>query len=140
MEAAQKAGRTRALGVSNVSAGQLEEIWARASVKPIYVQNRTFTRPRSDAAVRQFCAKNSIFYEGFSLLTANPAALRHPAVVRTAKRLSKTAEQVVFRFCIQSEIVPLTGTTSQTHMAEDLAATAFTLDAEAMAAIAPLYP
>jgi diketogulonate reductase-like aldo/keto reductase len=139
IEAEQRAGRTRAIGISNVSAGQIEELWERATVKPAHVQNRTFTRPLADAAVRDFCGKHGIFYQGFSLLTANPAALRRPAVVRTAERLSKTPAQIVFRFCLQAGMVPLTGTTSRKHMADDLAVAAFSLDAEATAAIAPLY-
>jgi len=129
MEAEQRAGRTRAIGISNVSARQLEEILARAAVKPTYVQNRTFTRPQADAAVRELCTRYGILYEGFSLLTANPAALRHPAVRQIAEKHAKTTEQIVLRHAVQAGIVPLTGTTSRKHMDDDLDVGRFSLEA-----------
>ncbi len=134
LEAEQRAGRTRAIGISNVSAGQLEEICARASVMPAYVQNRTFARPRADAAARNLCGRRGILYQGFSLLTANPAALRHPSLARIVQALAKTPEQVVLRYAVQAGIVPLTGTTSRRHMADDIAVREFSLsDAQAAA-------
>ena len=139
MEAEHAAGRTRAIGISNVSAGQLEEIWSKAKVKPTYVQNRTFTRPRADADVREFCGRHGILYEGFSLLTANPAALAGAAVVHAADRQKKTPAQVVFRFCMQVGIVPLTGTTSQAHMNDDLRVEGWALGERELAAIGALY-
>ena len=40
MEELHAAGKTRLLGVSNVSLGQLEELWAHAAVPPAIVLNR----------------------------------------------------------------------------------------------------
>ena len=59
-------------------------------------------------------------YQGFSLLTANPYVLRHPAVIAIGQRLGVHAEQVIFRFAMQVGMVPLTGTTNPKHMKEDL--------------------
>ena len=59
-------------------------------------------------------------YQGFSLLTANPYVLRHPVVASIARRLGVQAEQVIFRFAMQVGMVPLTGTTAERHMKEDL--------------------
>ena len=59
-------------------------------------------------------------YQGFSLLTANPYVLRHPAVVAIAGRMGLQPAQVIFRFSMQAGMVPLTGTTSRQHMDEDL--------------------
>ena len=70
MEALQRAGKTRLIGVSNVAPGQVEELHASASVKPAVVQNRTLVHPRADAATRAFCRDNGLAYQGFSLLTA----------------------------------------------------------------------
>ena len=139
MEDAAKAGRVRVLGLSNVSAPQLEEFWTRASVKPVWVQNRTFTRPQADHAVREFAGSKGMAYQGFSLLTAQPQALRSPAVARAAEAHGKTPAQIVFRYCMQANIVPLTGTTSKAHMADDLAVEQFRLDQAEFAAIGKLY-
>ncbi|HJQ93065.1 MAG TPA: aldo/keto reductase [Candidatus Thermoplasmatota archaeon] len=122
MEALQRAGRTRLIGVSNVSADQLEELCAQATVKPAVVQNRCFTRPRADEAVRAFCRGHGIAYQGFSLLTGHRSLLRDPDLHAIAHRLGATVPQVVFRHCLERGMVVLTGTTSPRHMAEDLAA------------------
>jgi diketogulonate reductase-like aldo/keto reductase len=122
MEGLQRAGRTRIIGVSNVSADQLEELHAGATVKPAVVQNRCFTRPRADLAVRTFCRSHHIDYQGFSLLTGHRTLLRHPDLHAIAHRLGATIPQVVFRYCLDRGMVVLTGTTSPEHMAEDLRA------------------
>jgi diketogulonate reductase-like aldo/keto reductase len=135
MEAAQRAGKVRLLGISNVTLGHLEEVWRNASVKPAVVQNRCFARTGWDRAVRRFCAARGIVYQGFSLLTANPEVLRHATVRAASARTGKTAAQVVFRFAIQMGMVALTGTTSPRHMAEDLAIDEFVLEADEVKAI-----
>lgn len=140
MEDQVKAGRVRSLGLSNVSAGQLEEFNTRAKVKPVYIQNRTFTRPQADRAVRDLCGFHGMLYEGFSLLTANPGALRAPAVVNAAQRLGKTPAQIVLRFSIQENIVPLTGTTSHAHMSDDLGVERFRLEESEMESVGRLFP
>ena len=122
MEDLQRGGGTRLLGVSNVSADQLEELCAGAKVQPAVVQNRCFTRPHADRAVRDVCQERGIAYQGFSLLTGHRTLLRHPDVHAIAHRLGATVPQVVFRYCLERGMVVLTGTTSPRHMAEDLAA------------------
>lgn len=121
MEAMHASGKTSALGVSNVSLEQLELLCARARLRPQYVQNRCYARTGWDAEVRAFCVKHLIRYQGFSLLTANPEVLRSSVVQRAAKRLSRTPAQVVFRFACDVGMLPLTGTTDQQHMRDDLA-------------------
>jgi diketogulonate reductase-like aldo/keto reductase len=135
MEAAHRAGKVGLLGVSNVTLGQLEEVYRKASVKPAVVQNRCFARTGWDRAVRRFCATRGIVYQGFSLLTANPEVLRHPDMRAICARTGKTAAQVVFRFAVQVEMVALTGTTSRRHMAEDLAIDDFALEADEVNAV-----
>jgi diketogulonate reductase-like aldo/keto reductase len=139
MEAAQRAGKVRLLGISNVTLRQLEEVYREASVKPAVVQNRCFARTGWDRAVRRFCAAGGIVYQGFSLLTANPEVLRHPAVRAASARTDKTAAQVVFRFAVQVGMVALTGTTSPRHMAEDLAIDDFALEADEVTAIEAIH-
>jgi diketogulonate reductase-like aldo/keto reductase len=127
MEALQREGRARLIGVSNVSFRQLEQLYGRAEVKPALVQNRCFTRPNADRQVRAFCAEHAILYEGFSLLTGARGLLFHPALAAAARRAGKTPEQVVFRYAVESGMAALTGTTSAQHMREDLAVLDFAL-------------
>jgi diketogulonate reductase-like aldo/keto reductase len=115
-------GRAAVLGVSNVSLAQLSELCARARVKPIMVQNRCYARMGWDRDVRAFCRERGLRYQGFSLLTANPQVLADPRVRAMAMRHAVTPAQVVFAFALAVGMLPLTGTSSQEHMKQDLAA------------------
>ena len=130
MEELHAAGRTRLLGISNVGLDQLEALCARATTPPTFVQNRCFAQTGWDREVRAFCRERSIVYQGFSLLTANLAELRHPAFARLVARVGQTPAQVVFRFALQVGMQPLTGTTDPAHMREDLESYDFELSAE----------
>ena len=132
------AGRTRLLGVSNVSLRHLEQMAAAGGEAPAFVQNRCYARVGWDRAVRAFCAERSIVYQGFSLLTANPEVLHHPLVGRAAARVKATPEQVVFRFARVVGMLPLTGTSDPEHMKQDLASRDRALSADEVRAIESL--
>jgi diketogulonate reductase-like aldo/keto reductase len=132
------AGRTRLLGVSNVSLRHLEQMAATGAEPPAFVQNRCFARLGWDRGVRAFCAERGIVYQGFSLLTANPEVLRHPLVARIAAREGARPAQVVFRFARAVGMLPLTGTTDPEHMTQDLASHALALSADEVQALETL--
>jgi diketogulonate reductase-like aldo/keto reductase len=132
------AGRTRVLGVSNVSLRHLQQMAATGAEMPAFVQNRCFAVRGWDRDVRAFCATRGITYQGFSLLTANPEVLRHPVVGGIAARGGATAAQVVFRFAIAMGMLPLTGTSSPEHMTQDLASRTLALSADEARAIESL--
>jgi diketogulonate reductase-like aldo/keto reductase len=132
------AGRTLLLGVSNVSLGQLESMVSGIEEMPSFVQNRCFARTRWDREIRQFCKDRGITYQGFSLLTANVDVLRHPLVAEVARLASATPVQLIFSFARALGILPLTGTSSEAHMKEDLASRGLKLPADAIEAIEAL--
>ncbi len=132
------AGRTRLLGVSNVSLRHLQQMAATGAEMPAFVQNRCFAVRGWDRDVRAFCATREITYQGFSLLTANPEVLRHPLVAGIAARGGATPAQVVFRFAIAMGMLPLTGTSSPEHMTQDLASRTLELSADEARAIESL--
>jgi diketogulonate reductase-like aldo/keto reductase len=129
------AGRVRVLGVSNVSLRHLQQLVASGAEPPAFVQNRCFARVGWDWEVRQFCAGRDIVYQGFSLLTANVDALRHPLLGGIAARHQATPAQVVFRFAQAVGMLPLTGTTDAAHMREDLASRGLVLAPDEVRAI-----
>ena len=131
------AGRTRRLGVSNVSLRHLQQMTAAGLEAPAFVQNRCFARFGWDRAARAFCKDRTIVYQGFSLLTANPEVLQ--AVGDLAARLGATPAQVVFRFALAVGMLPLTGTTDAEHMTQDLASRALTLSADEVQTIEAIY-
>jgi diketogulonate reductase-like aldo/keto reductase len=120
-------GRVGAIGASNISAEQLEELVDWAEHPPSYVQNRCFARTGWDLKVRLVCEAHGIHYQGFSLLTANRKELETQPMQDIAQKHDRTVAQVVFRFAMQVGMLPLTGTSSEQHMREDLAAFDFEL-------------
>jgi diketogulonate reductase-like aldo/keto reductase len=132
------AGRTRLLGVSNVSLRHLEQMSASHAEVPAFVQNRCYARLGWDREVRTFCAERKIIYQGFSLLTANPEILQHPLVTSLATQAGATPAQIVFGFARSIGMLPLTGTTNATHMQQDLAGIELKLPLQVIQAIEAL--
>lgn len=132
------AGRTRLLGVSNVSLRHLEQMEAAGLELPSFVQNRCYARRGWNRDVRSFCLQRNIVYQGFSLLTANMEVLRHPLVARLAAQFSATAAQIVFSFARSIGMLPLTGTSNVEHMKQDLASLELRLPADAVQSIESL--
>lgn len=139
MEALQREGRTRFIGVSNVTAEQVSTLCGFAEVRPTFVQNRCYAQLGWDRAVRDVCRAEGITYQGFSLLTANVRELQSRAMQRIAAKYGVPATRIVFRFALEVGMLPLTGTTDPEHMRDDLAALDFEMDradVEAVEAIA----
>ena len=130
MEAFYEAGKTKTIGVSNISAAQLTLLCQQARVKPMMVQNRCFAVTAWDQQVREICREQGIIYQGFSLLTANRDVMAAPEIHAIAAREGVGPAQVIFRFALQVGMLPLTGTTDPQHMSEDLAAARITLSAD----------
>jgi diketogulonate reductase-like aldo/keto reductase len=127
LEALYDAGRTKMIGISNVTAEQLTLLCERARHKPMVVQNRCYAAFGWDKAVREICRAHHVVYEGFSLLTANREVFVEPDVRAMAARYGVGLAQIVFRFAMQIGMLPLTGTTNPQHMKEDLQSDRFSL-------------
>jgi len=128
MESLYQTGKTRLLGISNVSIEQLEALYTNASVKPAIVQNRCYAAMGWDREVREYCNKHGLLYQGFSILTANQKVMKHSRINEIVKRTGLTSAQVIFCFSRQIGMVVLTGTKSDKHMTQDIATFDFELD------------
>jgi diketogulonate reductase-like aldo/keto reductase len=130
MEGLYQSGKTKMIGISNVAADQLAQLCEQANLKPMVVQNRCYAVLGWDQEVREICRAHGIVYQGFSLLTANREVLADPVLQAIAQRLGAGPAQIIFRFAMQIGMLPLTGTTSQQHMEEDLQAEQFALSTD----------
>ncbi len=139
MESLVDARGVRQLGISNCyDSTLLGTLCREARIKPAVVQNRFYAETGYDRGIRALCRDERIIYQSFWTLTANPHILDHPAVAEAASRLGRTAPQVLFRYLIENEVVPLTGTRSVEHMREDLAIFDFELSSDERRAIGRL--
>ena len=128
MEGLAADGRVGLLGLSNCYAlAEFDALYRAAQVKPAVLQNRFHARTRHDRELRAFCRDHGIVYQSFWTLTANGDALASATVRTLAERHGRTPAQILFRYLVQQDVVPLTGTSSLAHMREDLAVFDFEL-------------
>jgi len=122
METLCQRGEVKQLGISNCyDLKTLQQLYRDAVVKPSVLQNRFYKETDYDKELRQWCSENTVVYQSFWTLTANPALLQSIVITDIALSNNKTPAQVLFRYLTQVGVVPLTGTTSDAHMVEDIA-------------------
>jgi diketogulonate reductase-like aldo/keto reductase len=132
-------GSVRQLGISNCySLDVLRALYGASRIKPAVVQNRFYAETGYDRELRAFCREQGIVYQSFWTLTANPKLLAADVVQSLAIAYGRTPEQILFRYLTQVDVVPLTGTTSESHMRQDLAIFEFELSAMQLQAITAL--
>ncbi len=128
-----------ALGISNCYDLQvLQKLYENATVKPSIVQNRFYAESDYDKEIRIWCKHHNILYESFWSLTANPHLLGSKTVIKLAQKYKKSEAQILFNFLSYEGITPLSGTTSQLHMLEDLSAFDFELSDDEYSSIKEL--
>jgi diketogulonate reductase-like aldo/keto reductase len=140
LEALVDSGRVGQLGISNCYLlRQLESLYAAARIKPAVLQNRFYADTRFDRDLRAYCRRQNILYQSFWTLTANPQALAHPILTGLAAKYERTRAQVLFRYLTQLGVAPLTGTSSEQHMREDLAIFEFQLTEPEISQVTTLF-
>ena len=136
MELIYDNGGVKQLEISNCyDSKQLQLLYSNATIKPAIIQNRFYARTGYDKSIRAFCKQQQIIYQSFWTLKGNPDVLAHDIFSKLAIKYQKSVAQLFFRYLTQIDIIPLTGTTSKTHMREDLSIFDFELTADDCEAI-----
>ena len=139
MERHVRSGTVRQLGISNCyDLKTFETLYDFAEIKPAVIQNRFYAQTGYDVGIRQYCQQLGIIYQSFWTLTANPHLLSNPKLKSLAFACQRSPAQLLFRYLTQIGIAPLTGTTSPSHMREDLGIFEFELTADECELIASL--
>jgi diketogulonate reductase-like aldo/keto reductase len=136
LEAFIDTGLVRQIGISNCyRLDDLERLYESARIKPAVVQNRFYADTNYDRHLRAFCDQQQIIYQSFWTLSANPQLLAHQSIGAPAATHKRTPAQILFRYLTQIGVVPLTGTSSEIHMRDDLGIFDFTLSNAEQSAI-----
>ena len=114
LEDAYKAGKLRAIGVSNFLQGDIESLWEAAEIKPMVDQVLCHIA-NTPLELIDFCEKKGIVMEAYSPV-AHGEALRIPAIVEMAKKYGVSVPQLCIRYCIQLGMVVLPKTANPDHM------------------------
>jgi pyridoxine 4-dehydrogenase len=128
----QREGKIRHIGVSNVSEEQLRE--AQRVVPVVSVQNRYNVTDRSSQQVLDVCEQESLVFLPWAPIQE---AGRNVGVLNAARRLGATEHQVVLAWLLASSpaMLPIPGTGSPDHVAENIAAAAIELTGDDQRAI-----
>lgn len=131
---AQRAGKIRRIGLSNVSVSQLEA--AERVVKIVSVQNEYNLADRASEDVLAACAARGIAFIPWYPLGAG-AVLRATKVKRVAARHGASGAQVALAWLLAHSpvMLPIPGTSTVAHLEENVAAATLRLSAEDLAAL-----
>ena len=128
---AQRAGKIRHIGISNVSVAELAE--ARRIAPVVSVQNEYNIGDRSSEDVLAACERLGIAFLPWYPLGAG-AVLRSHKVKHVAARLTASPAQVAIAWLLAKSpvMLPIPGTASLAHLEENVAASALKLAAQDM--------
>jgi aryl-alcohol dehydrogenase-like predicted oxidoreductase len=131
---AQRAGKIRHIGVSNVSVKQLEQ--ARRIAPIVSVQNRYNLEDRGSEDVLAACERLGIAFLPWFPLGAG-AALGSARVKRVAARIGASPAQVLLAWLLAKSpaMLPIPGTASLAHLEDNTRAATLKLSADDLAAL-----
>jgi 2,5-diketo-D-gluconate reductase A len=133
-ERLQAEGKVRSIGVSNFKPSHLERLFEETSVVPAVNQIQvTPSITRIDS--RAFNDRYGIVSVSYSPLGAGKDLLNAPVLERIARKHGKTPGQVVLRWHLQEELVPIPKSANPQRMKENISIFDFELDTEDMQAI-----
>lgn len=138
MEELHQQGKIRAIGVSNFSPAQLEELMSYAKVKPVINQVETH------AYFQEMESYQSLQKQGIQMEAWSPFAqgrnnmFSNEALAAIGKKYNKTNAQVCLRWHFQRGVVAIPRSSQHAHRAENLDIFDFELSGSDMQAITKL--
>lgn len=135
-EALYRAGRIRAIGVSNFMPHHIEMLMETAAIQPMVNQLKLCPGITQDAAV-EYCRARGILVEAYSPFGTG-SILSAPEIREIAARYRKSIGQVCLRWSLQMGYLPLPKSGNPARIRENLDVFDFDLSEEDMAKIASL--
>ncbi len=138
MEQAYKAGKVRAIGLSNFNEEQIREILSVCEVRPTVLQ--TEIHPYSqEKGLKEFLSKEDIVIQAWYPLGHGDAALlQEPVFAKLAEKYGKSNAQIILRWHIQAGNVVIPGSKNPEHIRANFDLFDFELTAEEMQEIQKL--
>lgn len=138
MEQAYKEGKVRAIGLSNFTSDQIQEILDICEVKPAILQ--TEVHPYSqEQELKAFLAKeNMVIQAWYPLGHGDKALIQEPVFSRLAEKYGKSNAQIILRWHIQAGNVVIPGSKNPDHIRANFDLFDFSLSDAEMAEITAL--
>lgn len=138
MEKAYKEGKVRAIGLSNFTAEQVQEILDICEVKPTVLQ--TEVHPYfQEKELKKFLDKEEIVIQAwYPLGHGDNALISEPLFTELAGKYSKSNAQIILRWHIQDGNIVIPGSKNPAHIKDNFDLFDFSLTDEEMAQIAAM--
>ena len=138
LEKAYKAGKLRAIGVSNFFPDHLIDLASNMEIAPMVNQVETHVFNQQHEA-RKFMDEFGTHIMAWAPLAEGLNGLfTNPTLTQIGEKHGKTAAQVALRWLLQSDVIIIPKTVHKERMKENLNLFDFELDADDMKAIAAL--
>lgn len=111
---AYKAGKIRAIGVSNFQKEDIDNIWDNAEVKPMVNQVLCHIS-NTPLDLIDYCQSKGIVMEAYSSV-AHGEALKNPKIAEMAAKYGVTIPQLCIRYDLQLGMITLPKTANPEHM------------------------
>lgn len=133
MEEIAKSGRAKCIGVSNYTIDHLEELLSECDIVPAVnqVEIHVFLQQKE---LREYCNSKGIVIEAYSPL-AHGNGLDEPTLIDIGNQYSKSAAQVMIRWCIQNGMVVLPKSVSEQRITENFDVWDFELSSDDLSRI-----
>lgn len=128
LETLYKAGRVKAIGVSNFQIHHLEELMKDAEIKPMV--NQVEFHPRlTQKELRAFCQEQGIQLEAWSPLMQGQL-LENELLQEIAAKYNKTVAQIILRWDLQNGVITIPKSTKEHRIIANAEVFDFELSAE----------
>lgn len=138
LEKAYKAGKVRAIGVSNFFPDHLVDLAANMEIAPMVNQVETHVFDQQREARKYMDEIGTHIMSWAPLAEGQNNIFSDPVLTKIGEKYGKTAAQVALRWLLQSDVIIIPKTVYKSRMEENLTLFDFTLDADDMEAIALL--
>lgn len=128
MEELYRAGRVRAIGVSNFLPHHLEHLMAHTSIMPA-VNQIEFHPGYVQMAVVDYCRQYGIRVEAWSPM-GRARLMKEPSLVQMAEKYQVSVAQLCIRFALQCGVIPLPKSSSLERMRQNLDVFSFEIEKE----------
>lgn len=138
MEEAYKAGKLRAIGVSNFYPDRLIDLCQFVEVTPAVNQVETHVFQQQKVA-HEYMEKYHVQHESWGpFAEGRKDFFTNPTLVEIGQKYAKSSAQVALRFLLQSDVVVIPKSTHKERMEQNINVFDFTLSSEDMEAIRKL--
>jgi len=117
LEKVYKEGKAKAIGVSNFSVKDLQNILDHCEIVP-HVNQISYFIGNNQEEVDTFCKKHNILVEAYSPLAIG-YALSNELIKDMAKKYERTPAQICIKYCIQKGTAPLPKSIHESRIIEN---------------------